>query len=145
MASVAMRASKWAQLLCSAVGSLDMKQRQVREAELRELLDAYREAAQRHGVATESGDYADGNSAADLIAAIYSELRRRGLEAQKALLPFLGDDDPGVRLWSASHALEFSPSEAEPVLRELIPVGVFLGLSAETTLREWHAGRLDFP
>jgi hypothetical protein len=122
-----------------------MMKRQLKKASLDELLAAYLDAATTHGAATESGDYKAGNKASDLIAAIYAELRRRGEDAQRSLLPFLGHDDPGVRLWSASHALEFAPSEGEAVLRALIPVGRFLGMSAKTTLTEWEKGRLRFP
>lgn len=122
-----------------------MKKRQVHKADLGELIAAYSEAARTQGDATETGDYKTGNKASDLIAAIYAELRRRGRDSQCALLPLLTDDDPGVRLWSASHALEFSPSEGEPVLQVLIPVGRFIGLCAKTTLEEWRAGRLQFP
>jgi hypothetical protein len=122
-----------------------MTKRQMKKASLDELLAAYRDAARTHGAVTESGDYKVGNKAADLITAIYSELRRRGPDAQRALLPFLGDEDPGVRLWSASHVLEFAPSDGEAILRALIPVGRFLGLSAKVTLEEWEKGRLSFP
>lgn len=41
----------------------------------------YEEAARTHGAATGSGDYRTGNKASDLLAAIYSELRRRGEDA----------------------------------------------------------------
>lgn len=119
--------------------------RQVKQASLQELLAAYKDAAREHGAVTESGDYNAANRAAGLLVAIYSELRRRGEDAQRALLPFLGDDDLGVRLWSASHALEFAPFEGQTVLQAMIPVGRFLGLSAKTTLEEWEKGRLRFP
>jgi hypothetical protein len=122
-----------------------MKKRELRAAELGELIAAYSEAARIEGRAIETGDYRTENKASDLLAAIYSELKRRGREAQCALLPLLNDDDPGVRLWSASHALEFSPFDGQPVLEALIPVGKFLGLCAKTTLEEWRRGRLQFP
>jgi hypothetical protein len=122
-----------------------MKKRQVHKAELGALISAYSEAAKVQAAATETGDYKTGNTASELLAAIYSELRRRGRESQWALLPLLGNDDPGVRLWSASHALEFAPSDGEQVLRALIPIGKLVGLSARTTLEEWRRGRLRFP
>jgi hypothetical protein len=122
-----------------------MMRQQVRKASLEELLFAYKEAARTHGAATESGDHKAGNKAAALLSTIYAELRHRGEAAQRRLLLLLRDDDPGVRLWSASHALDFAPSEGKPVLQALIPVGRFLGLSAKTTLAEWEKGRLQFP
>ncbi len=97
------------------------------------------------GAATETGDYKKGNKASDLLTKIYAELRHRGLESQRALLPLLKDSNPGVRLWSASHVLEFSPSDGECVLEDLIPTGKLLGLCAQTTLEEWREGRLKYP
>ncbi len=86
------------------------------------------------------------NRAADCIARVYHELRSRGLEAQRLLLPLLNDPRPGVRSWAAAHALQFEPSAGEPVLRELAKDRPGLrGFSAEITLREWRAGRLKFP
>ena len=122
-----------------------MKKREILKAELGELVAAYSEAASMQGAATETGDYKSGNKASDLLAAIYSELRRRGRESQCALLRLLGSDDPGVRLWAASHVLEFSPADGGQALEALIPVGKFIGLCAETTLKEWRQGRLRFP
>ena len=120
-----------------------MTKKQLSAAEVSELISAYREAAARHGDATENGDYEIGNPMADIVAKVYSELRRRGEREQ--LLPLLADEAPGVRLWAAAHALEFAPLEAERVLTSLTDAGPLLGLSADTTLREWRAGRLKFP
>jgi hypothetical protein len=75
-----------------------MKKEQVSKADLADLIVAYTEEARIQGNATEAGDYKRGNKASDLLAAIYSELRRRGRESQCALLTLLNDDDPGVRL-----------------------------------------------
>jgi len=122
-----------------------MMKRKVKKVSLDELLAAYRDAATTHGTAMKSGDYKAGNKAADLIAAIYSELRRRGEDAQRALLPLLRDDNPNVRGWAASHALEFAPVEGEAVLRSMSTLGGLTGLSAKTTLSEWEKGRLRFP
>lgn len=116
----------------------------MKSASLDDLIAAYRDAAQTHGAATKSGDYKTGNKASDRIAAIYAELRRRGEDAQRELLPLLRDDDPGVRLWAAAHALEFAPDEGVHVLRALVQRGI-LGFDAKITLREWEAGRLRFP
>lgn len=122
-----------------------MMKRQVKKASLEELLAAYQDAARTHGAAKESGDYKAGNKAADLIATIYAELRRRGEDAQRALFPLLEDDSPNVRGWAASHALDFAPSEGAVVLRDMISRGGLLGLSAKITLAEWEKGRLRFP
>jgi Domain of unknown function (DUF2019) len=114
------------------------------EGDVLTLVDAYREAAKQHGEATENGDRKKANKSAELVSAIYSELRRRGPDAQRHLLSLTTDPTPGVRLWAASHALEFSPAEGENTLERLIVEGRLLGLSAQTTLKEWRAGRLRF-
>ncbi len=86
------------------------------------------------------------NRAADCLAAVYRELRRRGPDAQAALLPLVTDPNPGVRLWAAVHALEFDPARGEPVVAEAARSDPSLrGFSAQITLREWKAGRLRFP
>lgn len=122
-----------------------MKTDQLSTLDVGRLVEAYRDAAKRHGEASEIGDSKSANKAAELVAAIYSELRQRGTEAQKALLPLLADPASGVRLWVGSHALEFSPTDGESCLRKLASSRCLLGLSAEVTLKEWQAGRLRFP
>lgn len=123
-----------------------MNRKHIPSTALGELVVMYTEAARVHATATESGDYKKANRAADLLAAIYAELRRRGQKSQMALLPLLSHDDPGVRGWAASHALEFSASDGQRVLEDLIATNKgFLGLDAKTTLEEWRKGRLRFP
>jgi hypothetical protein len=122
-----------------------MKKVQIETADLADLILAYREAARVQGNATETGRPKVGNTAATLICSIYSELRHRGAESQRALLPLLTDDDASVRLWAASHALEFSPRAAEHALQSLIEVGNLLSFCAQITLEEWRQGRLKFP
>jgi hypothetical protein len=85
------------------------------------------------------------NKAARRVSAIYGDLRERGRAAQGALLPLLDHPDPAVRLWAASHALEFAPDRAVATLKAMKGVEFPRGLSAEMTLREWRAGRLRFP
>jgi hypothetical protein len=115
------------------------------EETLEVLIGRYQDSARDHGRATESGDYKSANEAYGSIATIHGELRRRGLEAQKALLALLEDAAPGVRVWAATHALEFAPSAGERVLLALAEVPKSLvGFSAKTTLKQWKAGRLQF-
>ncbi len=108
------------------------------------LIDGYRAYAKRHGQATENGEHKEANKAAEQIAAAYRELRKHGEDAQREILRLIADPDPGIRLWSASHALEFSQPEAQAALTELAKSKSLLGLSAEMTLKEWRAGRLRF-
>ena len=122
-----------------------MKRDQLSTADTMRLVEVYRDAAILHGEATETGDHKTANICADLISEVYADLRQRGASAQRALLPLLTDPASGVRLWSASHALEFVPEEGEAILKKFASGETLLGSSAEMTLNEWRAGRLRFP
>ena len=80
-----------------------------------------------------------------MVSAVYRELRARGKTAQNALLPLMTDPDDAVRGWSAAHALEFAPEQAEPVLTALADSRGVSAFSAKMTLREWRKGNLSFP
>jgi hypothetical protein len=110
-----------------------------------ELIGTYRTAARVHLAHSAVGAYKKANPEAEIIAACYRELRGRGPRSQATLLTLLDDDDAAVRAWAASHALEFAPDLAEPVLIELEQGGSLAAFSARMTLREWRAGRLVFP
>jgi hypothetical protein len=110
------------------------------------LLQEYVREAARHGEATEGADKRSANAAADAVAAIYRELRRRGPEAQSTLLVLLDHPDPGVRSWAGAHALEFAPDEGLPVLEQLARENKgLIGFGAETTIEVWRSGELVFP
>lgn len=114
--------------------------------QLTDLVKLYAEAAAAHGRATESGDHVQANKQHDVVASIYRELRRRGSDSQAALLSLLSHPDPGVRCWVASHALEYAPKLAEPVLSELSRGSPsFVRFGAELTLERWTKGTLRFP
>jgi hypothetical protein len=122
-----------------------MKGSKLANARVEDLLRSYSQAAAAHGKATEEGDHKTANKMANMVSSVYSELRRRGAEAQRALLPLLHNENPGVRLWVASHALEFSPIDGEPVLVELASTyHSFTGMTAQVTLSQWREGKLRF-
>ncbi len=110
-----------------------------------EIVARYRNAALAHMAHSAHGAYKKANPQAEIIAACYRELRRRGSQSQTALLTLLDDSDAAVRAWASSHAMEFAPDLAEPVLVELEAGGSLAAFSARMTLREWRAGRLVFP
>jgi len=116
------------------------------KADLQGLLVEYRDAAAAHGAATEQGDHEASSRACDAIAEVYGELRRRGTATVQRLIPFLEDEDVGVRFWVASHALEFAPEKGQAVLSEIAQTpNSLIAFSAKMALREWKAGRLKFP
>jgi hypothetical protein len=116
-----------------------------KENSTEELIKLYEQAASEHGQAQVRHDYHAGNPAADRIAAIYRELRKRGRDHQQMLLALLTSSDPGVRLWAASHALEFEPSQGEAVLGDFLTTEGILAFDARVTLDEWRKGTLRFP
>lgn len=122
-----------------------MNRREIKKADIAELVQAYMEAAVDHGRASAEGDYRTANPRAKALIAIYQELRVRGGGAQEALLALLGHDDPNVRLSAAAHALAFAPDRGEPVLEALMAFPGTVGLGAQMTLREWRQGTLRFP
>lgn len=108
------------------------------------LVADYVAAAVQHRRATREGNSNLANRSYDVLADIYRVLRERG-ECER-LLPLLTDADPAVRGWAASHALEFAPGRAVPVLTELAagPPSPER-LDAVMTLKEWKRGTLKFP
>ena len=99
----------------------------------------------KHGRTSVLCDFRDGNPEADTVAGVYRELRRRGREAQRALLPLVDDEEEGVRVWAAAHALEFALGVGEPALT-LLSQGVGpAAFTATVTLCQWRKGELSFP
>ena len=117
----------------------------IHDLSVQEIVDVYVAAAAKHGRATEAGDHEAANAAHDVIAPAYRELRSRGIDAQRALLPLLQHPDPSVRGWAAAHGLEFAPDQAEPALEALADLGGIGGLDAKMTLSVWRKGDLRFP
>ena len=107
------------------------------------LLATYRNAASAHADATLHGGSDRANRAYDTLAEIYLKLRR--LNELDRLLEVLDDEDPGAKLWAATHLLHTAPYRAEPVLRELANRVDILGMIASMTVHEWKGGRLKPP
>jgi hypothetical protein len=110
-----------------------------------ELVALYERAATEHGHANVWRDFVAGNPAADRVAAIYSEIRSRGVENQKMLLPLLLSEDIGVRSWAAAHALEFEARRGEAILADIAGGDGVEAFNAKMTLSEWRKGNLRFP
>lgn len=109
------------------------------------IVSTYMAAAIEHNHATSVGDHKAADRAHDIIATMYSQLRRQGHAGQAELVPLLAHENVGVRTWAASHALEFAPRLGEPVLESLAAEPGFAGFTAGMVLSEWRAGRLTFP
>lgn len=111
-----------------------------------DLVSLYAECAVKHGAATEDGDHEEANANADVVAAVFREMRRRGTESKEKLVGLLENENLSVQCWAATHSLETAPKRAQEVLERLANISnSFIGLDAEMTLEEWRAGRLKFP
>ncbi|NBC45912.1 DUF2019 domain-containing protein [Corallococcus exiguus] len=109
------------------------------------LVRTYVEAAELHGQASVEGKHRAANTQYARLITAWRELRAQGKDGRSALTGLLQDSNPRVRLWAASHALEFAPVLAEAELERLAlgPAGV-VRLDAEMTLSEWRAGNMKF-
>lgn len=110
-----------------------------------ELVRLYERAATEHGSGTQEGTSKQTNRAAGTIAAVYRELRGRGNQSQRAILPLLLSDNPSVRGWAGAHALEFAPEQGSAILRDLGRQKGLIAFSARMTLKVWSEGKLRFP
>lgn len=111
-----------------------------------ELVERYRQAALIHGAASHDGRLRLANRNSDAVRAIYIELRSRGPEAQRTLLALLNDREPAVRVWAATHALDFAPEDGERVLETVANEGLrFHSFTAQLVLDEWRQGNLPSP
>ena len=115
------------------------------KASIDELRAMYEEAAARHGQASTEGNHRVANAQYKRIVAAWKALRAKGEEGRTRLVQLMGSSNPHVRVWAASHVLEFDPRSAEAELEQLAkgPPSV-VRLDAEMTLREWRAGNLKF-
>jgi hypothetical protein len=111
-----------------------------------ELIERYRKAAIRYGVAIDAGKSRVANKAFDEGLRLSYYFRRGGSEMQRTFLSLLEDENVWVRYKAATYALEFAPSEAVPVLRK-IAAGTrgIVCLLAETILKQWETGTLHLP
>lgn len=78
------------------------------------------------------------NAAAARVIAICTELRRRGIQAQKSLLDLLSHSDLRVRVRAAGHVAEFAPEDAKRTMQEVAATGGLPGRSAAYALKAWE-------
>ena len=122
-----------------------MKRNAPKNASLRDLSAQYEEAAGLHGETSRTGNPRTANAQYKRIVAAWKELRGRGEEGCAVLLQLMANSNPHVRVWAASHVLEFDPGAAEAELERLASGPPSIARSdAEMTLKEWRAGNLTF-
>lgn len=105
-------------------------------------LKLFEEASINQAKATEEGDYKKGNKYYDEIIRIGSFIKSEG--AVNALKRLLSHSESGVRIWAAGYLLSVDEEAAIKVLDEVAKSSGIQSLIAETTLKEWKKGNLDF-
>ena len=103
-------------------------------------IQRYRNAAKRHGEATDAGDYRAANDAHDQLAEALEELNTipRGLDALDALLD---DQDTSVRCWAAAHLLPTGSKRAIDALEGLANGTGIIAFDAKQVLKQWRQER----
>jgi len=110
------------------------------------LVQMFRAVASGRGAALEKADPKTANRLYRQMAKLYAEIKHRGTQAQRQILPLLDDEDASVRASAATYALEFDARAAEPVLEKIDREERNLcGLTAQMVLKQWKAGKLRFP
>jgi Domain of unknown function (DUF2019) len=109
------------------------------------LLSRYRDAAEQTGTLDSAGKYdpKKHNKLVKTIFACYDKLRDEE-DGRSGIISLMSNPDPRVRLWAATHSLQWIPNIARRVLEELRDAGGPGSFEAEMTLKEFGLGRLSF-
>jgi hypothetical protein len=105
-------------------------------------LEFFQEAATNQAEATEQGDYKTANKNYNKIIKVIAFLKNKN--AINTLSKLLSNPSIGVRLWAASYLLPINETESIKTLTEIANTESIHSLSAETTLKEWLKGNLEF-
>jgi uncharacterized protein DUF2019 len=109
------------------------------------ILLIYAEQAVANRIAINNGDPDAANAAYNQVLCCSKELKRRGPQAQRALLSLLNHTDPGVRFCAAMDALQIAPGMGEAELARLAKSTNVCGAKAAVILQEWQRGTLKLP
>ena len=103
----------------------------------------FREQADIHGIALDSGDYKKGNPAHDKVIRALSEFRKQDDRGCAILTNLIKDENPHIRGWAATYLLPLDEDAAVQTLTLLQQEPLMRGFGAEIVLQEWRAGRLQ--
>ena len=120
-----------------------MRHKNIKSLDTNHLISKYKEAALAHGTASYSGDYRIANREYENLIAIIREIIGRGHSAEDAFLALLSDENAFVKIWAATHALAFAPTQGEKALSEASQLPGLAGSTATLTLQEYREGRLQ--
>lgn len=109
-----------------------------------ELVGKYAMAAEAYGNAVEEGDAEESNRQFQIIEDSFKTLKQQGAAGLESIAALLKADNPGVRLWSAAHLLNYPEYGSLLVLEKLKRSSSVLALTAEITLEQWRNGNLRY-
>lgn len=116
------------------------------KVETQKLVEMLASAASDRGLALRAAEPRSANTLYKLMVTLYKEIKDRGLEAQRQILPLLRHENPNVRASAAYFALEFDPETAEPALERILEEEHnMVGFSSRMVLQQWREGKLRFP
>lgn len=106
-------------------------------------LDLFYENAKKQALATENGDYKNGNENVDKIRQAIIYLKETN--SLSDLFDFLKNNSVGVRLWTATYLLPIYEKECIKVLEDIINGNKdsIHSFDAEMVLSEWKKGSLN--
>lgn len=108
-------------------------------------IESYVAHASSHGKATVEGDYEQANRHHDAIVACLKNVRTFGEGGRSALLELLDHPDEAVRLWAATHSLDYSEEASIRALEALAQGPGIHAFTASVVLDEWRKGTLVLP
>ena len=92
--------------------------------------------------ADKTGDSKTGNKYYKVINDVYLTLKESGKLTE--ILVLLNHENPNVRLWASTYALQIPKSDAVNVLETISHMNGLLGFDAGMVLSEWRKGNLKF-
>jgi len=105
----------------------------------------YIEAADRHGSATDNGDFRSANKAYKAIIRALHDLDDVDQVGRHRLVQAFDHPNLHVRVWAATHLLRIRPERAIAALTQIAAGRGLAALDAEIVLSEWHKGTLQIP
>lgn len=109
-----------------------------------EILERYKKYGADYEAAIQSGNSALSDKAVSAMEELFLALKDRSEPALDKLEELLEFPSEGVRLWSASHLINYREEAAKRTLDALKTSNSILGLVAEITLDKWSNGLIKY-
>jgi Domain of unknown function (DUF2019) len=113
--------------------------------ELKILISEYKKHAQNHGKGTMDGNPKLTNRSYHKVMETLNKIKKYNDEGYKALSQLLEENNDYIRLFAATHLLNYNKQKAEKTLQEITQKPGIVSLDAEVVLQEWKNGNLKIP